>query len=200
MSFSGFLSIILHPIFIPLLCLYSSVRFYPQIFFQINNNLYYIYSVVIIFTIILPLFSTFLLIKNNRLKSIKMEDYKERPPALFRTAMWMSLGLYLLQNVLIYTPLLKAELFGVIIIVLFAAIISRFWKISLHLLAVGGGTGVFIALEIIVGGALVLISFFVLISGLLGYARIKENAHTQAQIYTGFFLGLIIELFAVLIY
>jgi phosphatidylserine synthase len=37
-----------------------------------------------------------------------------------------------------------------------------------------------------------LIAILIVISGLTGYARLKLNSHTHAQIYAGFGLGLVI--------
>ena len=111
----------------------------------------------------------------------------------------MSLGFYMLRNILGYAPILKAEIIGAILIVLFAAIISKFWKISLHLLAIGGVVGVFIALQIIQGRVLHLLLIFILLSVTLGVARIKQKAHNHTQVYMGFLLGMSIEVITLLI-
>ena len=154
MQLSKFISIILHPIFMPLLALYLTLKSLPSMELIISQRLNYIYGIMICCTIILPLLSIFFLFKTGRVISLEMSSHKERSLPLFRTAIWMSLGLYLLNYTLMYTPLLKAELFGAILIVLFAAIISKFWKISLHLLAIGGVVGIFIALQLMVGGGI----------------------------------------------
>ena len=112
----------------------------------------------------------------------------------------MSLGFYMLNHTLIYPYLLKAELFGAILIIIFAAIISKFWKISLHLLGMGGVVGVFIALQFIEGGVMYLLLFFILLSGILGIARIAQKAHTHTQVYVGFLLGISVELITLLLY
>ena len=112
----------------------------------------------------------------------------------------MSLGFYMLNRTLIYGTLLKAELFGAILIIIFAAIISKFWKISLHLLAIGGVVGVFIALQLMEGGILYVLLIFILLSGILGVARIKQKAHNHTQVYVGFLLGMSVELISLLLY
>ena len=129
-----------------------------------------------------------------------MSDHKERSLPLFGTVIWMSLGFYMLNHTLIYTPLLKAELFGAMLIILFAAIISKFWKISLHLLAIGGVVGIFIALQLMGGGMLHLLLIFFFLSGILGVARMAQKAHNHTQIYVGFLLGVSVELITLLLY
>ena len=111
----------------------------------------------------------------------------------------MSLGFFVLNNILFYAPILKAELLAAIIIVGLAGFISKYWKISLHMLGVGGGTGALIGIHFLSGGFSQLIILAILLSGILGIARINEKAHNHAQIYVGFLVGLIIQLSAVLL-
>ena len=106
----------------------------------------------------------------------------------------------MLRNILFYSPILKAEIIGAILIILFAAIISKFWKISLHLLGIGGVIGVFIALQLMGGGVLYLLLIFIFLSGILGVACMTQKAHNHTQIYVGFLLGVSVELITLLLY
>jgi hypothetical protein len=184
----------------PLLALYLTLQSIPLIGFAISPYLNYIYGIIIGSTILLPLMTIFFLIQKGKVSSLEMSDHKERSLPLFRTVIWMLLGFYMLNNILFYAPILKAEIIGAILIILFAAIISKFWKISLHLLGIGGVVGVFIALQIMHGGVLNLLLIFILLSGLLGVARIDQKAHNHAQIYVGFLLGVSVELVTLLVY
>ncbi|MDC3306090.1 hypothetical protein OAV36_04110 [Flavobacteriales bacterium] len=200
MKLSKFISIVLHPIFMPLFAFYLTLKSNPSLGIIINPYLNYVYGVVISCTILLPLLTIFFLIKNGKVNSLEMSNHKERTLPLFRTVIWMCLGLYILNNILLYTPILKAEFIGAILIILLAAIISKFWKISLHLLGIGGVVGVFIALQIMFGGVLYMLLIFIVLSGILGVARIDQKAHNHAQIYIGFLLGVCIELITILVY
>ena len=200
MQLSKFISIVLHPIFMPLLALYLTLKSIPSIAFAISQYLNYTYGIVICCTILFPLVTLFFLIKSGKVSSLEMSNHKERSLPLFRTVGWMLLGLYMLNNILFYAPIIKAEIIGAILIMLIAAGISKFWKISLHLLGIGGVVGVFIALQIINGGVLYLLLIFILLSGILGVARIDQKAHNHAQVYAGFLLGVCIELATLLIY
>ena len=200
MRLSKLISIILHPIFMPILALYLSLRQVPSIGFAITNYQNYIYLVLIFSTVILPLISILFLIKSGKVSSLEMSNHKERSVPLFRTALWMGLGYYILENILVFSPIIKAELIGAISIILIASIISKYWKISLHLLGIGGLVGVLIALEIIYGNLQHLIIIFILLSGVLAMARIKEKAHNYPQVYIGFLGGLSVELLIMLIF
>jgi hypothetical protein len=200
MPLSKFISIILHPIFMPLLALHLTLETLPSVAFAISKYLNYIYGIVICCTIIFPLLSIFFLMSKGRVNSLEMSNHKERSLPLFITVIWMSLGVFMLSNILFYAPILKAEIIGAILIIIFAAIISKFWKISLHLLAIGGVVGVFIALQLIEGGVLHLLLIFILLSGILGVARIAQKAHNHTQVYLGFLLGMSVELITLLLY
>ena len=200
MQLSKFISIVLHPVFMPLLALYLTLETLPSVAFAISQYLNYIYGIIICCTIIFPLLSIIFLMIKGRVNSLEMSNYKERSLPLFITVIWMSLGFFMLSPVLFYAPILKAEIIGAILIILFAAIISKFWKISLHLLGIGGVVGVFIALQLIEGGVLYLLFIFLLLSGILGVARIKEKAHNYTQVYVGFLLGMSVELITLLLY
>ena len=200
MKLTQLISVILHPMFMPILALHLTLLVLPSLAFTLSQNLLLIYGILIFSTMILPLISIFWLMQKGKVSSLEMSNHKERSLPLFKTVIWMSFGYYLLQNLLFYTPILKAELLGAILIILLAAIISKFWKISLHLLGIGGVVGVFIALQIIHGDFLYLLLLFILLSGLLGVARIKQKAHNYAQVYAGFLVGLSVELITLLVY
>ena len=199
MQLSKFISIALHPVFMPLLALCLTLEALPSIA-STSQDLHYIYGIVICCTIILPLLSVFFLIKKGRVSSLEMSNHKERSLPLFITVIWMSLGFFMLNNTLFYAPILKAEIIGAILIILFATIISKFWKISLHLLAIGGVVGIFIALQLIEGEVMsYLLLIFIFLSGILGVARMVQKSHNHTQIYVGFLLGVSVELITLLI-
>jgi len=200
MKLTQFASIVLHPIFMPLLAIHLTLFALPAKTITLHQNLPLVYGILIFSNIVLPLASILWLIRKGKISSLEMINHKERPLPLFKTVIWMSLGYYLLQNLLFYTPILKAELLGAIFIVFIAAIISKFWKISLHLLGIGGVVGVFIALQIIYGDFHYLIILFTLLSGLLAVSRIKQKAHNYPQLYVGFLIGLGAELITLLVY
>ncbi|MEZ7929218.1 MAG: hypothetical protein QMC12_01990 [Flavobacteriales bacterium] len=200
MKLTQLISILLHPMFMPILALHLTLLVLPSLAFTLSQNLLLIYGILIFSTMVLPLISIFWLMQKGKVSSLEMSNHKERSLPLFKTVIWMSFGYYLLQNLLFYTPILKAELLGAILIILLAAIISKFWKISLHLLGIGGVVGVFIALQIMHGDFLYLLLLFILLSGLLGVARIKQKAHNYAQVYAGFLVGLSVELITLLVY
>ena len=104
----------------------------------------------------------------------------------------MSLIITPLKEVLNYTPIIKSIYLGAIYVLILSLYITKFWKISLHMLAIGGLTGVLLTLELLYGQSLNFLLLFIFISGCLGFSRYSLNAHTLKQIYGGYLLGNII--------
>lgn len=194
MKLSKVISILLHPVFMPIIAVHLSLLLIPAIGFAITNYLRFIYLVLILSTIIMPLLSVFLLIKIKLVSSLEISDHKERPTTLLITGIWMLAGYLMLEEILVFTPLIKVELLGAIIIIFLASIISKYWKISLHMIGIGAVVGVLILLNLLFGEITLIIAVSVLVAGFLGAARLNENAHNHAQVYCGFLLGLFVEL------
>ena len=175
----------------PCIALYLSIKLIPEIGFDVKIRLSVIYVVLFICTIIMPLISVLFLIKNRLVSTLEMNNYKERSLPLFIGFLWMCIGYYKIEEMLPH--ILKVELICAIIITFFASVISKFWKISLHMLGIGGVVGVVLGLNILFGGLLQELLIAVLCAGTLGWARISEKAHNYSQLSGGFLLGILIE-------
>ena len=200
MAISRLISIILHPIFIPVISFYLSIKMVPDLDFTIANYQNYILLILIICTIMLPALCMLFLIKFDVISSLEMTKNQERPFPLLLTGGFLILSLKLTEKLLAFTPVLKKELVGAIIIILLASIISKFWKISLHMLGVGGLIGVLVSLQYLYGGLSSMIIYFMLIAGITAMARIYLKAHNHSQIYVGFIVGFIIECVIILLF
>ena len=199
MRLSKIISVILHPIFMPLIALKLTLFLVPSIEFALNNYISFIVRIVVISTIIMPLISILFFIKNGSVKSLEMSSHKERFPPLIYSALFMFIGYQFINSALTFAPILKAEFLGAIVIISLAAFISKFWKISLHMLGIGGLVGVLIGLNFLYGGLSQFVVISILLSGILGVSRINEKAHNHLQIYIGFILGAFIELGSVVL-
>ena len=200
MAIARLISIILHPIFIPIISFYLSIKMVPDLDFTIANYQNYILLILIICTIMFPVLCMLFLIKFDVISSLEMTKNQERPFPLLLTGGFLILSLKLTEKLLVFTPVLKKELVGAIIIILLASIISKFWKISLHMLGVGGLIGVLVSLQYLYGGLSSMIIYFMLIAGITAMARIYLKAHNHSQIYVGFIVGFIIECVIILLF
>ena len=193
MRFSKILSFVFHPVLMPtyaiLLLLYFS-KVFSQ-FMPIEQKTHLI-NLTLIFTLLLPLLGVFLLKKLKIVSSIYMENQKERKwPLLIAISSYYLL--FRMFDFLYIHPIIIKLVLGAMLILFLAVIISNFWKISLHMLGIGGVFGAFLAFQYLFGGKLFLIILLLLCSGLVAYARINENAHTLKQVYLGFLVGACVE-------
>ena len=200
MRASKLISILCHPIFMPIVAVYLSLNLVPSIGFAINNYIGFIYFILFLSTILLPLTSVFFLLKTGVISSFEINNHKERSTPIFITIIWMVYGYYKISSFLLFAPILKSEFLGAVVILSIASIISRFWKISLHMLGVGGLVGVLMGLNVLFGGLLEWLIIAILASGIVATARLTEGAHTQGQVYAGFFTGVLIEFGCVLLF
>ena len=86
-------------------------------------------------------------------------------------------------NIIFITP---------IVLIFICLIISNFWKISIHMTALGGATGIFYYLSITYNEYFLIFCFFVIISGLVASSRHIKKAHSFNQIYSGYLLGALV--------
>jgi hypothetical protein len=190
-SVSKFLSVIAHPIFINLLCLYSLFYLFPQLSHGIPNKMQvYLIFYIFISTSIVPLLIVLLLKAIGKIDSIFLKDKSDRNlPYLFTFCMYI-FTFYNFQKTSIISPILLNYLLGCSFIILFILLINQFNKISIHLATLGGLCGIigsvgFLGyLEI---RFLLMISF--IFSGIIASARINLGAHTPQQVNMGFVLG-----------
>lgn len=79
------------------------------------------------------------------------------------------------------------------IITIYASLIITFyWKISIHMVGIGGLAGGLLAFAFMLGLDIhLLMSLIFAVAGLIGVARLYLKAHNPAQVYAGFMLGFV---------
>lgn len=194
MRFAQFISVVAHPLFMPTYAMLLIFQFNPYIDLQVTNNTQNVVILVLgIFTILLPLITAFVLQKLGVLKSIYMKTAEERKWPFLFSVLWYYLGFELLTEI----PLpisLYLLMIGAIAVILMAHLITLRWKISVHMLGIGGVTGAMIGLSqrFQFDHFYLILALFV-VGGFIGFARLKTNSHNYQQVYTGFVLGVVVE-------
>ena len=193
MKLSKFISFAFHPILMPTYAILLLFTFSPLFseFMSIKQKTQII-KLVVVFTFLLPIFSVAILKKFKIVSSFYMENQKERRWPLLFTLGWFYLLLRLLETLHAHYIIVTLML-GAMLILLISAIISNFWKISLHMLGIGGVLGAFLAIHTLFGGNIFLIITLLFCAGLVGFARVNEDAHTLKQVYLGFLVGFCTE-------
>ena len=191
MSLEKIVSILFHPVFVPTITVFLVVKIYSNIII-LENQAGIILIGTCVFSLILPLLSVFILLLTKKIDSLEMPKKEERFLPILFASIWMILGFYFMKEIFSYAPIMKSIYLGAIYVMLISLLITKKWKISLHMLAIGGATGVFIMLGFLFGQNLMLLLITILISGILGYSRLSLKAHSLNQIYAGFIVGNIV--------
>ena len=193
MRLSKFISFVCHPALMPTYAFLLAVNFVP-IFsdFMPDKQKVHLLRMVFIFTFLLPILGVLLLKKMKIISTYYMENRAERKAPLFIAIISYYILLQFFHQMNTYV-LFNKLLIGALLILILALFISKFWKISLHMLGIGGVTGAFLALHYLFGGNLYLVLLLLCCSGVVAYARINENAHTLNQVYAGFLVGVFME-------
>lgn len=192
-QFSRIISFILHPLLIPsiaTLILLLRPNIYP-IVLPGNLKIWFI-SLIFTFTFIIPSAAVLLLLKLNKIYSIELNNRTERTvPLLISSISYWAL-LFIMKPAGI-PPVFLYVLYSASFALLAGLLINLVYKISLHSLGWGALAAMLISISIRMGIPLLpLIISSVILSGVVGYARLKENAHNQTQVYLGYFAGVCI--------
>lgn len=199
-ALASIVSYIFHPIFMPVVLLLLLYRLAPVSFAGIPwSSFRMMLARVALNTLFFPLLSVLLLKATGFIKSIKMEDQKDRLISLIVIMIFYFWASHVFSNLpgvpLILRILLLGSFWGIIAIFL----VSIFYKISMHTTAAGGMIGIMIIL-LFLNPINMAVPLFVglFLAGLIGTARMVLSAHTPLEIWTGYLLGIVIELGAYL--
>lgn len=184
------ISFILHPM---LLSTYALViLFNMQVYFTVAiplNAKWMIAILVFIITGLLPILLTVLMSKLGIIRSLHMNEREERIWPFVATALFYYLAYYMLKQ-LDLSPVFVLFMLGAFLSVVVGLVVSFFWKISIHMIGMGGLVGAFtgLSLRLMIDMPL-LIVILILLSGLTGFARLKLSAHQPLQVLAGFIAG-----------
>lgn len=148
-----------------------------------------IFSVVFINTAILPFFSLILLKRLGLITSFGLEKREERLYPLMLGTILVYLTYFLFRR-LSLPGVYSVFLFGTSLIALVTLVITWRYAISIHMIAIGGVTGMLLGIQTL-GFAPVLpwLAISILVAGIMGSARLFLKAHDAPQVYLGFLLG-----------
>jgi hypothetical protein len=181
--FSKLISYLFHPLLLPTFGLF--------LIFHITEVGLWIPTFSL--TFLLPLLSAILLLKTKQIASLEMHTKEERKLPYLAAAIFYSCESYLLMHLEV-PALLKAFMLGATILIVSTMLVNIFWKISAHMVGIGGLLGMMITISsrLQINLHYLLIALF-LLSGLVAFSRLKLNEHNSAQVYCGFLLGLAIQ-------
>jgi hypothetical protein len=185
-----FLSFLFHPLILPCLALAVMMVNDPVVMILLPVKMkLLIFAMVIITTILVPLLLVFMTWRLGVIQSFYMRSREERAIPMLLIAVFYYLAYYLLKGIhlpqIFHMYMLGATLMMIILIVL-----NFFRKVSLHMAGLGAFTGLMAGMAFQYGvNTSWLILSGILLSGLVGSARLKLNAHQPSDLLTGWLTG-----------
>lgn len=193
---ASLISVIFHPM---LMCTYGCLL----LFFGIRNTVYdymtafetkwRISFIVFMFSFLFPVINIFILYKLKRIPSLTLSNQGDRTFPYVMTAIFYFGLFYLMLDVNIWN-VIKLSVAGAGLAILITALINLRYKISAHMVGIGGLLGVLISISYLIRFDMT--PFYigvVLLAGVLGFARLTLEEHRPSQIYSGFILGLSVQ-------
>lgn len=198
-NLAQFISYLFHPVFVPLFAMY--IFFTSGNYQSTNQNSFELIKFMTIFafllTVVMPLISLVILVRNKFVSSFHLENQKERTSPFLITAFYYSLFYFLLKKLPASVAAWEfySMLLGAITVLIVVTIINFKIKISAHTAGYAGVVGIYMGLVstesiMLSHGTL---SLLILLVGMIGTARLSLNAHRPSEIYLGAIIGFACE-------
>lgn len=179
-----------HPLIIPTLGMF--------ILFQLNTYVtfattpaarQFILLIIFINTAIIPVLSFFIMKRTGYISDFKLSDRNDRILPLIVASALFFITFYMLRQItlpsFIYFYMISATM-----LVFATLMVTFFWKISIHMVSLGGLTGFLIITSLLLRANMNwLITLAFLVSGITASARLILQPHKPAQVYAGYLLG-----------
>ena len=186
---SRILSVLLHPFMMPT---YGVVALlYGPAYISILPNMLklYIVAIFLLATLCFPAFTIGLLKYLKVIPDLSLTTRRERTLPLLVVAVGYVVCYILLSRYLVI-GLLPQLLVGALGVIIVCFAVNLFWKISLHMAAIGGVIGLLLYVTMKrYGDMTTQWLVFTVLAGALGTARLYLGSHNIMQILTGFCAG-----------
>ncbi|MCB9263358.1 MAG: hypothetical protein H6607_13380 [Flavobacteriales bacterium] len=188
------ISIIGHPVFIPIYALIVIFKFHPVLGSRVYGTSQF--NIIIVFSgflSLIPLFATMMLLGKATLKQLAEINQTERIKASFvMSVVYILAYFYLRQQNFLIEGIIEVLIFALCIGSCVLGVMSYFKKISFHAFGWAG----LLTLMIVLGRSqesffLFWVLAILFVSAIVITSRLVLNAHTHSEVYLGFFVGLI---------
>ncbi len=199
---ASIISYICHPVFFPLVMAYVIYTLAPAGFMGLPPKQLGLWFLSIgITAVFFPIFSILLMKPLGFISSFHMPTAKERTIPLMTSMIfyfWVSHVFNSMPGApapLALKVLLLGNFWGIIALFM----VNIFTKVSLHTGAAGGMIGVIIVLMLTSPVNLLMPLFVaIVIAGVIGSARLILGAHQRGDVWVGYIIGIVAQLFAYL--
>ena len=192
------LSAVFHPLLVPFYLFYIVCYQLPGVLVRPALPERWLVLVVAgVFTFGLPALGTGLLVYLGLADSVELRHRRQRTWPLALAAFSFGAAAGLLHRPLLFDALLFEMAAGMALAILLTLGITLRWKISAHGVGMGGALGLLALLHLSGAAGPAGVGWLVgaaVVAGAVGSARLALEAHTPAQVWAGFGLGLAVVL------
>lgn len=187
------LSYIFHPVFMPIIGIYLILYSGTYLSILPAESKRAILLMTAMFTVLLPLSVLPFLRYYKLISKYTIPERRERLIPLFLSIIFYGIGFTLFRKYGIPMYIQQFLLVSIICLII-AVIVHLWWKISTHMIGIGGIIGLISSFNYLfnIDISYVLI-LTIIVAGIIGTARLYLKSHNQAQVYGGFMVGFIIS-------
>lgn len=159
-----------------------------------SENKFRLLLIIFLITTILPLISIILMKLTKGISSILMQEREDRVIPFFLVAIYYAVAAYLLTARVSLGGLFDLVMLTITSVVILSAIITVFWKISVHSMGVAGVLGVLMGMNAHAPDVKFywpIMLWAVILGGTMS-ARIFLNAHRPTEVWVGAVVGFVV--------
>jgi membrane-associated phospholipid phosphatase len=189
-SIARILSVAFYPLFVPTYA-FAILLTMPAYFSAMMppHARWMVLGLVFVTTCVLPTIFFLVMIKTGMVTTTYLSKREDRTLPYLVSTVFFYLAYYMLKKLQV-SPVYTYFMIGATMLNVLAMGINFFWKVSSHMASVGAVVGMMIGISYFLGTYYFgLIVLSILVCGLVGFARLRLEAHTPAQVYAGFALG-----------
>jgi membrane-associated phospholipid phosphatase len=196
-----FISVVLHPLLLTTYLVIVLSYYFPSMLKIRKENQMIIIGLVFVFTFVLPAVILVMLRAFGTIQSLTLQSRKERILPFVFISMFYVLFTFLFYFKLPFSANFEKLMMIVSALVVVSLLITFFYKISIHSIAMGGGIGILLPLNQVTEQMSLLwpTAFTILATGLVMSSRLLLDAHTPREVMYGSVVGFVVGFFGMII-
>lgn len=196
-----FISVGFHPLLLTTYLVIVLSYYFPSMLMIRKENRMIIIGLVFVFTFVLPAVILVMLRAFGTIQSLTLQSRKERILPFVFISMFYVLFTFLFYFKLPFSANFEKLMMIVSALVVVSLLITLFYKISIHSIAMGGGIGILLPLNQVTEQMSLLwpTAFTILATGLVMSSRLLLDAHTPREVMYGSVVGFVVGFFGMII-
>lgn len=192
-----YISIAFHGIFLPWVGWFLIFRHHLVLRTSLTTETYwYLLGVFAVTFLFIPLAVSMFLMRSRKVKVLENANNNQRQQILAFSAFYFGSMGFTLGN-LFFVDFMKFYLWGITFSAAVAALLYFKWRVSLHTMAWGGLCATTYFLQNHASKYLsILFIILLILAGIVGYSRLKLQAHKPLEIYLGYAVGITTQIIA----